>query len=252
VNDQSTDDTEKIVRDCCEKVDWIKMINHYDNESSARKRGSRIVKAFYCGYEAIKDTKHDFIVKLDGDISFEPNFFERIFLEFEGRPRLGITSGVSYIEMAGKWVEEKSAKGHTLGATKVYRKQCFEDIGGLVPFIGWDGIDEIKARMVGWDAENIPDLIAYHHRPEGRETGSLKASYEDGVGAYFMGYHPLFLLLRGIWRMKNQPYVLGGLNLIYAYFKSALNKDEKINDENFIKFVRVEQLKKLSFRKSLV
>jgi glycosyltransferase involved in cell wall biosynthesis len=250
VNDGSSDRTEEIISEYQKRHNWIQLIRNGD--TSERKRGSKIVRAFYAGFNLVKNFKYDFIVKLDGDLSFAPDFFERILLEFNRNNRLGISSGVSFINIENKWVEEKSAKGHTLGATKVYRKECFEDIGGLVPFIGWDGIDEIKARMLGWDAMNIPDLVVYHYRPEGKASGKLKAFYEDGEGAYFMGYHPLFMICRGIIRMKSYPYVVGGLNMLYAYIVCCLKRMEKINDNPFIEFLRREQIKKLMLRKSLV
>jgi glycosyltransferase involved in cell wall biosynthesis len=254
VNDGSTDGTEGILRKLCGGTDWIDIVNHVPERQEERKRGSKIVRAFYAGYETVRQLPHDFVVKLDGDISFEPEFFKELLTEeFGRRPRLGISSGVSYIpDAVGGWVEEKSAKGHTLGATKVYRKRCFEEIGGLVPYIGWDGIDEIKARMLGWDAECRPDLIVRHYRPEGTASGKLSAYYEDGEGAYFMGYHPFFMVCRGIIRMRSYPYVVGGLSMLYAYFKCYINKMERINDMPFVQFLRREQIKKLMLRKSLV
>ena len=250
VNDGSNDRTEKIISEYQKKHNWIHVIRK--EGTNERKRGSKIVQAFYAGFNLVKNFEYHFIVKLDGDLSFAPDFFERILLEFDRNKRLGISSGVSFINVDNKWVEEKSAKGHTLGATKVYRKKCFEDIGGLVPFIGWDGIDEIKARMLCWEAINIPDLIVRHYRPEGEASGKLKAFCEDGEGAYFMGYHPLFMICRGIIRMRSFPYVVGGLCMLYAYFKCYINKMEQINDMPFVQFLRREQIKKLMLRKSLV
>jgi glycosyltransferase involved in cell wall biosynthesis len=252
VNDGSTDGTEGILRKLCGGTDWIEIVNHIPERQEERKRGSKIVRAFYVGYDTVRHLPHDFIVKLDGDISFEPGFFKILMEEFGRRPRLGISSGVSYIPDGERWVEEKSAKGHTLGATKVYRRRCFEEIGGLVPYIGWDGIDEIKARMLGWEAANIPELIVHHYRPEGGGSRRLKAFSEDGEGAYFMGYHPLFMICRGIIRMRSYPYVVGGLSMLFSYFKGYLKRSKQINDLSFIRFVRREQIKKLMLRKSLV
>jgi glycosyltransferase involved in cell wall biosynthesis len=252
VNDGSTDATEAILRKYCDGLDWIEIVNYHPLGPEARRRGSKIVRAFYVGYEKVRRLPHDFIVKLDGDISFGPEFFKILMDAFEYRPRLGISSGVSYISDGEGWIEEKSAKGHTLGAAKVYRKKCFDEIGGLVPSIGWDGIDEVKARMLGWEAVSMPDLVVHHHRPEGGGSGKLKAFLEDGEGAYFMGYHPLFMFFRGIIRMHSYPYVVGGLCMLYSYLRCCLRKSDRIDDVLFINFLRREQLKKLTLRKSLV
>ena len=156
----------------------------------------------------------------------------------------------SSCKTAKKLVEEKTAEGHTLGATKVYRRSCFEEIGGSIPSMGWDGIDEIKARMKGWDARPLRELIFVHHRPEGMASGLLASGVERGKGSYFMGYHPLFMVFRAVYRMLRKPQLFAdGVGMLVGYFASMLRRENRIPDQDFIRFVRQQQIRKLFLSK---
>ncbi len=248
VSDGSVDATARIAREWAARHPWITVVEK-ENEGG-RKRGGGVVRAFYRGFELIRDEPWDFVVKLDGDLSFNSRFFERIFKEFERRPRLGISSGVSHAWAGAAWAEEKASRGYTYGETKVYRRRCFEEIGGLVEHMGWDGIDHIKAIQLGWEAEHAPGVIFYHHRRQGQATGFVKAEVEEGLCSYFMGYHPLFLVARGIKRMRLYPYGIGGLALMASYWWSWLRRKPRYNDPEFVNFLRRNQLRKLLFQKT--
>src|SRR5438874_8428803 len=100
----------------------------------------------------IKGEGWDFLVKLDGDLSFEADYFEKCFQRFEAEPKLGIGGGRVYCRVNGK-TEEDSPRDpafHVRGATKIYRRATWDAIGGLVKTPGWDTLDEVKANMLGW------------------------------------------------------------------------------------------------------
>lgn len=181
VNDGSSDATQEIVERHMGDYDRIVLVNK-KKISAKRRRGQGVVEAFYEGYNLCANEDHDYVVKLDSDLLLDADYFSKIFEKFEREPKLGIASGVSYIEKAGSWVPEwDETKGFTFGESKVYRRQCFEQIGGLVPYMGWDGIDHIKAVMLGWKASSFEDVIFYHLRHEGTGTGLIKSSYEEGI-----------------------------------------------------------------------
>lgn len=240
VDDGSRDRTPEIVEGYSSKHPWIRLVKL---QGSERVRGGHIVRLFYEGYAALKAREFDYIVKLDADLSFGPNFFKKALGCMTKNPGLGITSGISHILKGETLVEEKSAEGHTLGACKIYRVKCLEGIGGLVEAMGWDGIDEIKARMRGWEAWPVPGLKVIHLRPEGRAKGLFRSGIERGRGSYFMGYHPAFFALRALKCLLRSP--LDGLGMAAGYAGSLLGKKERIDDAEFIKELRASQVKRL-------
>jgi poly-beta-1,6-N-acetyl-D-glucosamine synthase len=243
VNDGSKDRTEAIVLQYAQTHNWIKLVNRPDQ--GGRKRGKGVVQAFYAGYEMLIED-YDFIVKLDGDVSFESSYFEALLREFATDPQLGIAGGGVYEKPDGKTWVLYTPKDHVRGATKMYRRACFESIGGLVPAMGWDGIDEWKALSLGWRVQSFLDLKVFHYRFTGAATGFLKSCIEQGNGAYRMGYHPLFMIARGIRRMTDRPYVIGGIAMVGAYFRSYLRREEMLADPSVVRYVRRTQLRKLA------
>ena len=219
VNDGSRDATESIVQSYTKNYSWIRLIKR--QVIGARQRGKGVVEAFYAGYETLTD-QYNFIVKLDGDVSFGPDYFESLFKRFSSDPQLGIAGGGLYEKPDGKDWGLYTTKDHVRGCTKVYRRECFDAIGGLVASMGWDGIDEWKALAKGWKVESFLELKIYHYRFTGAATGFLKSCIEQGNGAYRMGYHPLFMIARGIRRMTDRPFLIGGVAMIGAYFMAWL------------------------------
>lgn len=251
VNDGSTDRSPEIVANYAARYPWIRRL---DVEGLGQRLpehyGGHVVDLFYDGLRSIQATDVEIIVKLDCDVSFDKNFFATILEAFRKDARLGITSGVSFALKDGQLVEEEAPSEHTLGATKVYRRKCFEDIGGLISSMGWDGIDEIKARMLGWTARPIRHLVVHHHRPEGLALGLLASGVERGNGSYFMGYHPVFMIARAVRRFLRPGLAADGAGMLIGYFGSLMRNKPRIPDVDFIRFLRKSQIRKLLLLKS--
>jgi poly-beta-1,6-N-acetyl-D-glucosamine synthase len=251
VNDGSTDRSAEIVADYCQRYPWIRLLNLAGlGDRQPEHYGGHVVDLFYDGLNSSWARDIEFIVKLDCDVSFNAGFFEKIFEVFRQNPKLGITSGISFALQDGVLAEERSAACHTLGATKVYRKRCFDEIGGLVRSMGWDGIDEIKARMRGWEAWPIRELIVLHHRPEGAALGLLASGVERGKGSYFMGYHPVFMIARALGRMLRPALVVDGIGMLLGYFGSLCRCEPRIPDAEFVQYLRKHQIRKLFLLRS--
>ncbi len=241
VNDRSTDRTGEIINKYESKHSWIKGIETKAN--SPRKMGGQV--ALMHGLDSINVNDYDYFIRMDGDVTFEKDFFEKIFKRFEENQKLGIASGVCYVQENGKLVEEKNPHFHTRGPLKIYRKECYNEIGGLDPNEGWDTIDEVKANMLGWKTQNFPELKVIHLRKTQTASGALTGQKYKGRVSYYTGYHPLFALLRSFRVMYKKPYILGGLSMLSGFLEGYIKRLPRVNDPALISYLRKQQMNRL-------
>jgi poly-beta-1,6-N-acetyl-D-glucosamine synthase len=249
VDDGSTDGTADIIERYAKECDWIR--GFHRRNRGFRKAGGGVVEAFNDGYKSLRCCDWDFVVKLDGDLSFEPEYFERILDRFSSEPRLGIAGGtLKYVHNGEKNIA-RNPQFHVRGATKVYRRACWEQIGGLWPGPGWDTVDETKANMLGWKTMSIPNIHAVHHRLTGGADGIWSDSTKHGLICYSVGYHPLFILARCIYRLADRPYAVRSIGIIYGFVRAHLTSAPRVSEAAFIRFVRSEQIKRLMGQESI-
>lgn len=243
VNDGSKDSTPKIIDDAARQYPWIRAVHRADR--GFRKWGAGIIEAFYDGYHALEFSDWEFMSKLDGDLSFEPNYFERAFENFRESPKLGIGGGVLYHDEGGRRVLEGHPKFHVRGGVKIYRRACWEAIEGLWVGPGSDTIDEVKANMLGWTTSSFFDIRMTHHRFTGASWGRWGGLVKDGKIDYVSGYHPLFLAAKSIVRLRRRPYVLGSCALVCGYVSAAIHRIPRVDDPSVIRYLRQQQLARL-------
>lgn len=243
VDDGSTDRTPKIIDMYAANYPWIRAVHRANR--GYRKSGGGIVDAFNDGYQALLSQDWEFVVKLDGDLSFDPAYFERILDCFKAEPALGIAGGTLYSLHNGKMKVERNPQFHVRGATKVYRRECWEQIGGLWPAAGWDTIDETSASMRGWITKSVPDIPAFHHRATGGADGLWYDSVKHGRIWYVVGYHPLFVLASCLYRALHKPYLVRSVGGLYGFMHAYVTRVPRVSDSALIKFVRSQQIKRL-------
>lgn len=249
VNDGSSDNTGEIIDEYTAKYAWIKSI-HRQNRGF-RKAGGGVIEAFYDAYDSLPMKNWDFIVKMDGDLIFDDNYFERCFEYFRMNAKLGIGGGVIHYIIDGKEKEEKTPIFHVRGATKIYRVECWEAIGGLIKAPGWDTIDEVKANMLGWETRSFSDIKIIHQKYTGSADGTMKDLIKHGVANYIAGYHPLFMCIKCLKRTIQKPYLVGSFLLLFGFIKGYIQKIPQIDDKELINYIRQQQLRKLLLRKSI-
>jgi poly-beta-1,6-N-acetyl-D-glucosamine synthase len=250
VNDGSQDKTGQIADQAARSNPWITVVNRPDR--GFRKAGGGVVESFYEGYRLITES-WDYLVKLDGDLSFSPDYFESCFERFEQDGQLGIAGGTICCQK-GEFIEAEfkaDPRFHVRGATKIYRAACWNQIGGLIQAPGWDTLDEVKANMLGWTTCTLSGLDLIHHRPTGGAYGTWNDRVKGGMANYISGYHPLFMLLKCARRMAAQPYIVGGLGLLFGFVKGYLRRIPQVQDKALIKYLRQQQMNRLLGRKSL-
>jgi len=251
VDDGSSDHTADIISRYLAKESWMKLIIREDR--GERKQGGGVIEAFYDGCSLLKDTIWEYIVKLDGDISISPDYFEKAFQKFEKDPELGVGGGLIHnTDGQSIWPESTTdPEFHVRGATKIYRKKCWQDIGELIKAPGWDTLDEVKANMKGWRTYTFNDLPIIHHRPTGQVDGTWKNWVKNGLANYISGYHPLFMTLKCIKRLWQHPYIIGSAGLMWGYLSGYLMKVPRIQDQTLVNYLRKQQIQRITFRQSI-
>jgi biofilm PGA synthesis N-glycosyltransferase PgaC len=252
VDDGSTDATPQILAEYAARVPWIKIIRRADR--GERKLGGGVIDAFYAGYESINPDDFDYVCKFDLDLDLPPAYFERLMERMEQNLRIGTASGKPYFKRPGTgpasvfpitehngYISEKCGDENSVGMIKFYRTACFKQIGGFVRMLMWDGIDCHRCRMNGWVAASwdAPELRFRHLRPMGTShknwwTGRVR----HGVGQYFMGTGPVYLLSSALYRMTRPPIFVGGLAMLWGYVRSWLTRQPRYDDPEFRRFLR--------------
>jgi poly-beta-1,6-N-acetyl-D-glucosamine synthase len=235
VDDGSTDDTLSILESYAQKYDWIKVVPH-NTKSQERAGGSKVVKAFYFGYNTITNHDYDFIVKLDGDLELPINYFEKIIEEFKADSKVGICGGYVMNLIDGELVQECEIDYHVRGAFKSIRKDCFDQIGGFKPLWNWDGLDEMEAMFRGWKTKVI-ELPVTHFRPTSGAYDPVQFNIKDGIDAYKLRSHFVLTIIRTLVRLKRKPYFIAGISYFYGYICAFVKREKRDIDKPLAKFI---------------
>lgn len=249
VDDGSRDRTGEIIDAYAAKYPWI-IARHRPNRGF-RQAGGGVIATFNDGYAQLPSSDWDFIVKLDADLSFLSNYFERCFAQFAADPKLGIGGGGIYHEEKGRLVLERNPRFHVRGATKIYKKECWDALGGLVQAPGWDTIDELKANMLGWSTRTFADLRLSHYRFTGSADGAWRDCIKNGRANYITGYHPLFMLLKCALRVPKKPYIAGSAGLLWGFVSGYLRRIPRVQDAKLIQYTRAQQMRKMMMLESI-
>jgi glycosyltransferase involved in cell wall biosynthesis len=246
VSDGSSDGTDEIVNKYKTENSWIEVIRlpeHRDRQFAAK------VKAFNAGYEIVKDIHYEVIGNLDADISFEPDYFEFLMKKFKENPKLGV-AGTPFIEDDRYSSISDSFEGgkHVAGGCQLFRKKCFEYIGGYIPNEagGIDWIAVTTARMKGWETQSFPEKVFYHHRSLG--TGNSKkiiSNFNYGRKDYYLGNHPLWEAIRILYQCFKRPFLIGSLIILSGYLWAFLTRMKRPIPKELIAFHRDEEMRKL-------
>ncbi len=244
VSDGSTDRTEDIVTEYAADHPWIELVRM--PERTERHFAGK-VHAFNAGYAKAKDLNADVVGNLDADVSFEPEHFQFLLSKFAEDPELGI-GGAPFREGLQQYDYRFSNIDNVWGGCQLFRRECFEAIGGYMPVRGGciDHIAVVSARMKGWKTRTFTDKVCIHHREMGTaQQGALKAKFRLGAKDYSVGNHPIWELFRTFYQMSKPPFVFGALALVSGYAWSLVRRAERPLSPDVVVFARREQMQRL-------
>jgi glycosyltransferase involved in cell wall biosynthesis len=244
VDNGSTDDTGAVAAELADSEPWIH-VQFCPGEPSPT-RGGPVARAFTAGIEVLP-VEPQVLVKLDADVSVDPEYFEQLLVEFERSDRLGIAGGTCYELEDGVWTARHVTGDRVRGASRAYRWACLQDVLPLENRAGWDGIDELRAAARGWETRSFAHLRFYHHRVEAtRDQSRRRRLFETGRSNWYSGYRPSYVLLRSLFKARREPVALA---LFAGYLVAAIRREPRCDDVSARAYLRGQQaLRRLPLR----
>src|ERR1700753_516102 len=208
VSDGSTDGTDEIVARYAAQYPWIRLVQMPKRE---KRDFAGKVHAFNAGYAQMQDLNYDVVVSLDADISFDSEYFSFLLENLQADSTLGLV-GTPFQETTGQVYDYRFVSiEHVSGACQVFRRECFQAIGGYLPIRGGsiDHVAVISARMKGWKTRTFTEKVCLHHRTTGTaQRGILSSKFKLGIKDYTVGNHPLWELFRAAYQTTQRPFCL--------------------------------------------
>jgi biofilm PGA synthesis N-glycosyltransferase PgaC len=214
-----------------------------------RLAGGAAVRAFSWGVEQLGDD-WDVVAKIDSDLRLTPRFLEAVESALLADPKLGMTGAyLRTLDGDGGSIRQRCRPEHVEGETKFYRRACYEEIAPIPAMLGWDTIDEVRARLRGWRTASIevPGGDPVHMREMGAHDGFLRGYRRWGRCAYAFGEHPLHALAVGVQRLGDRPRILGGVNYVIGFAGAALRRSPRA-ESAVRREVRRDELRRLGRR----
>jgi biofilm PGA synthesis N-glycosyltransferase PgaC len=244
VSDGSTDGTDELVNKYTAEHPWIELVRMPERRE---RHFAGKVMAFNLGLERVKQFQYAIVGNLDADVSFGSDYFEFLMTKFAENPRLGVC-GTPFTEGKGTYDFRFSSIEHVSGACQLFRRECFDAIGGYTPIKG-GGIDlvaVVTSRMRGWQTRSFTERVCFHHRRLGSGMNKgLKLPFKWGQSDYRLGGHPVWQFFRCCYQMSNRPYVVGGLVCLAGYYFALITRRPRAVSAEFAEFRGKEQLERL-------
>lgn len=242
VNDNSTDRTAEVVLEFAKNNPYISLVNK--SSENIHLPGSKVIQAFEKGFETLDDN-YDLIVKIDADLIFPSNYFETIIKHFKSDERIGMVGGFCYIEKNGEWIlENLTDKDHIRGALKAYRKETFQQIGGLKPAMGWDTVDELLCKFYNWKVVTDESLHVKHLKPTGASYNKA-ARYKQGEAFYSLGYGFIITAISSLKLAMRKGKPLLFIDYIMGFWKAKSSGKPLFVTAEQAKFFRNYRWKKM-------
>jgi hypothetical protein len=244
VSDGSTDGTNAAVETAARAHPWIRLLAL---PARTGRSFAAVVHNTEAGIRALTMRDYRYLGLLDADVDLQRDYFETLVARFESNPGLGLAGGVVIDPGRPKDLLPRN-RIDVPGAVQMFRRECFECLGGLVPVPegGWDCLTCAMARMHGFETRLMTDLVVDHLKPRNASQGGpLRRVFQLGVRDYALGYHPLFELVKCAGRIAAPPVALAALAHWFGYCFAAARRRRRVVPPAIVSHVRKEQRDRL-------
>jgi glycosyltransferase involved in cell wall biosynthesis len=229
VDDGSSDSTPDVAREFAATHSWVQLRGREDRGRYFRGKGVAETLGFGVTESNKLNPDWKLLAKIDADTYLPESYFNQVSDKFSENPRLGIASGVN----AG----ERGIPTHPRGNNRVYRRECWDSMGGVPAISGWDTWDETIARARGWETMAFADITTQHLRPQ---ATTVRYSYQQGKISRFLGYSWPFAFGRSL-KISYERNPMCGLGYLAGYFMER----SRIQDGEFVGLLKMEQYSRL-------
>ncbi len=243
-SDGSTDGTNEVIERYARQHPWIRLL---PLPPRVGRDFAAVVKNTERALRELSVTDYAYVGLLDSDVTFAPTYFETLLDRFAANPRLGLAGGV-VIDVGLPKDKFPLNRWDVPGAVQFFRRECFESLGGLIaiPEGGWDALTCARARMNGYETRLFVDLVVDHHKPRNiAHGGPLKRRWQLGVRDHALGYHPLFEAAKCAAKMRERPWIVGGVAWWLGYCAACLSRRPRLIPADVLAYVRAEQRARL-------
>jgi len=241
VSDRSSDRTAEIVEQYTGEHEFIELVRLKDGEG---RDFAAKVYAIQAGCERLAGIDYSFIGILDADVDFDESYYRQVLEKFQQDPALGIAGGMVHDEIRGGYQNRPSNSVLSVaGAIQLFRRECFEAIGGLQPleYGGEDWCAEIATRMMGWKVEAFPELTVMHRRSTGAGSGLVRYWFRQGRMDFAVGSVAAFEVIKCLRRLPDPPFVLGAMARLWGFCYSWMISAPRQVSGEMMEFLRYEQ-----------
>lgn len=250
VDDGSSDGSGELAESFAARHDWARFLRRPARpQGRDRLADAAELRAFSWALEQLAPD-WEVVGKLDADMELTPQVLAAVERQFESDAGLGMTGPfIAEADPSGTVARKPCGPEHVEGSTKFYRRECFEQIAPIDAFLGWDTIDESRARLRGWATRSFaaPGGDPLHMRPMGAQDGRLRAYRRWGLCAYAYGAHPAHVVAYGGRLARQRPYIAGGVSYLAGWLGAALRRVPRAEPE-LRAFVRRDQWRRMTRR----